>query len=136
MSSRDNLTPPPTYLQAVMLDIADTQEGQINNHQSTFNPIHIHIHRPTKSNQNQEEAPNIPPRTISTQPHHHPSRVALPLPQTLSVQDAMFVEGLLGSTNKIEGKTGMYCFVGFFIFASVLVLLYLFVFTSPLKRIY
>ena len=114
MSSPNNHTPPPTYQQAVMLDMVDAQTGQLHIHQQTTTyPNQLIIAIPAE-----QQLPHVPPRTTSSRHHitneQYSLHVQLPSQQTRR-------ENAVGNSLRIdrrpqnEGKAGRLFFTFFLI---------------------
>jgi hypothetical protein len=84
MSSPNNHAPPPTYIQAVMLDMVDAQTGQLHLNQQTTTYPNQHILVVVIPAE--QQLPHIPPRTTSLQHfitnEQYAIHVQLPLRQT------------------------------------------------------
>ena len=140
MSSPNNHTPPPTYLQAVMLDMVDAQTGQLHIHQQTTTYPNQHILVVAiPAEQQLPHVPHVPPRTTSSLHYitneQYSLHVQLPSQQTRR-------ENAVGNSLRIdrrpqnEGKAGRLFFTFFLIGALLLVIfiLYVFVFNFPISR--
>jgi hypothetical protein len=119
MSSRNNHTPPPTYLQAVMLDMVDAQTEQLQIHQHTTTCPNQHIL--VVAIPAEQQLPNVPPRTTSSQHYITNEQNSLHVP---SVQTQG--ENAVGNWNRElpqnKCNAGRWSF-GFFLIGAILLVI-------------
>eukprot|EP00092_Neocalanus_flemingeri_P004649 GFUD01005012.1.p1 GENE.GFUD01005012.1~~GFUD01005012.1.p1 ORF type:complete len:148 (+),score=9.81 GFUD01005012.1:169-612(+) len=134
MSSPNGQTPPPTYGQAVRLNITDIQVDQMQPQLTTYQPS---VHLPTTTYQLQV---NIPTYTPQSHSHTYPQQLHLPTyppehhqatdPQDLQQyvthmeqQDHHLQRRTRHRQPQDEGQSSLWCFIGAFVSVVILIII-------------